>query len=80
MESDDDGVERWMPTTWRIDRTMPLKMEIDIAVFTRITPSTPSEGAGRLERPISIKILDTKNSLKDGRTGIGPNESNISQM
>lgn len=61
MESADDvGDERWMPTTWRIDRTKPLKMEIDRAVFTRITPSTPSDGAGRLERPILIKILGRK--------------------
>ena len=55
MESGEDGNvgdERWMPTTWRIDRTMPLKIDIDRAVFTRITPSTPSEGAGRLDRPI----------------------------
>lgn len=31
---------------------MPLKIEIDRAVLTRITQSTPSDGAGRLERPI----------------------------
>lgn len=57
MESGEDGNvgdERWMPTTWRIDRTMPLKIDIDRAVFTRITPSTPSEGAGRLDRPIRL--------------------------
>lgn len=65
IESGDEGnvaedEERWMPTTWRIDRTMPLKIEMDKAVFTRITPSTPSEGAGRLESPIVTRILGTK--------------------
>lgn len=49
---EDDG--RWMPTMCRIVLTMPLNMEIDNTVFTRRTHNTPSDGAGRLERPILI--------------------------
>jgi len=46
--------ERWIPTMCRIVLTMPLNMEIDNTVFTRRTHNTPSDGAGRLERPILI--------------------------
>lgn len=53
VEDDDD--ERRIPTTCRTDRIMPLTMEIDRAVFTKSTHRTPSDGAGRLERPILIK-------------------------
>lgn len=38
----------------RIVLTMPLNMDIDNTVFTRSTHNTPSDGAGRLERPILI--------------------------
>lgn len=34
---------------------MHLNMEMDSAAFTRITFRTPSDGAGRLERPIVVK-------------------------
>lgn len=51
-EADGEDGDKRMPTMWRIERTIPLTMEIDKAVFTKITHSTPSEGAGRLDRPI----------------------------
>lgn len=35
---------------------MPLTIEMDRAVFTKSKHSTPSDGAGRLDRPIWIKI------------------------
>jgi len=50
----EDDDERWMPTMCRIVLTMPLNIEIDNTVFTRRTHNTPSDGAGRLERPILI--------------------------
>lgn len=49
-ELEDD--ERWIPTMCRIVLTMPLNMEIDSTVLTRSAHSTPSDGDGRLERPI----------------------------
>lgn len=56
-ESEEDGVaERWIPMTWRMARTMPLKMEMERAVFTRSTHSTPSDGAGRLDSPMLLQI------------------------
>lgn len=45
MNSSHDDI--WMPMTWRIERKISLKMEIDIAVFARIMQSTPaSAGVG----------------------------------
>lgn len=49
----DDG-ERWIPTMCRIIRTKPLNIDIDNTVFTRSAQNTPSDGDGRLERPILI--------------------------
>lgn len=37
--------EMLMPMTWRMERKISLKMEIEIAVLARITQSTP-ESAG----------------------------------
>lgn len=61
VSSISDGGGRSMPTTWRIDRTIFLKMEMERAVFTRRTERTPSEGAGRLESPISSYRSDVGN-------------------
>jgi hypothetical protein len=55
-ESDND--ESLMLTMLRIDRSILLTMEIDKAVFTKIMQSIPSDGVGKLERP----ILDRKGS------------------
>lgn len=51
-EDDEDGDETRIPTIRRIDRTRPLMIETERAVFTKITHRNPSDGAGRLERPI----------------------------
>lgn len=48
------GGEARIPTMCRIVLTMPLNMDIDKAVFTRSTHNTPSDGAGRFDRPMLI--------------------------
>lgn len=48
----EDGDETRIPTIRRIDLTKPLMIETERAVFTKITHRNPSDGAGRLERPI----------------------------
>lgn len=51
----DDDVESRNPKMWSIVRMKFLKMEIVRAVFTKIMHSIPSDGAGRLERPMSMR-------------------------
>lgn len=51
-DDDDDDDERLIPTMWRIVLTMPLTKDMEKAVFTKSTHNTPSDGAGRLERPM----------------------------
>lgn len=36
---------------------MPFTMEMDSAVFTKSIHRTPSDGDGRLERPMFVKIM-----------------------
>lgn len=48
----EDEDERRIPTIRRMDLTRPLMIETERAVFTKITHINPSDGAGRLERPI----------------------------
>lgn len=36
---------------------MPLTKDMENAVLTRSTHSTPSDGAGRLERPIMVREI-----------------------
>lgn len=54
MSGEGDNDETRIPTICRIVLTMPLNLDIDKAVFTRSTHNTPSDGAGRLDRPILI--------------------------
>jgi hypothetical protein len=51
VEVEDNG-EAMIPIICKIVLIMPLNIDIDIAVFTRIMHNTPSDGAGRLDRPI----------------------------
>lgn len=41
-----------IPTMCRIVLIMPLNIDIDMAVFTRMMHNTPSDCAGRLDKPI----------------------------
>lgn len=59
-EVEEGGGEAMMPIICRIVLIIPLNMDMDMAVFTRIMHNTPSDGAGRLDRP----ILTLKKSLK----------------
>lgn len=52
---DDDDVESRNPKMWRIVRMKFLKMEMVRAAFTKIMHSIPSDAAGRLERPMSMR-------------------------
>lgn len=52
---DEEELESRTPKTWSTARMKFLKMDMVRAVFTKIMHSIPSDGAGRLERPISTE-------------------------
>ncbi|KAK4795971.1 hypothetical protein SAY86_028297 [Trapa natans] len=49
----EDDAENQNPKTWTIVRIKFLKIEMVRAALTKIMHSIPSDGAGRLERPIT---------------------------
>lgn len=53
MEEEGEGEAR-IPIMCRIVLIMPLNMDIGKALFTGIIHNTPSDGAGKLDRPILI--------------------------